>query len=62
MEKPRYADINDAGLREMEAGFGCPLTRQLALWSIRNRTNRQAVERILEDDAILANNRSFGAA
>jgi hypothetical protein len=49
-EAPKYADINDAELREIEAEFGRPLTRELALWSIRNRTNREAVERMLADN------------
>ena len=49
-EAPRYADINDAELKEIEAEFGRPLTRELALWSIRNRTNREAVERMLAEN------------
>ena len=47
MEEPQYADINDAELREIEAEFGHPVTRELAQWFIRNRTNREAVERML---------------
>jgi hypothetical protein len=49
METPQYSDINDAELRDIEAEFGHPLTRQLAQWFIRNRTNREAVERMLRD-------------
>jgi hypothetical protein len=49
METPRYSDINDAELREIEAEFGHPLTRELAQWFIRNRTNREAVERMLRE-------------
>jgi hypothetical protein len=49
METPQYSDINDAELREIEAEFGRPLTRELAQWFIRNRTNREAVERMLRD-------------
>ena len=49
METPQYSDINDAELREIEAEFGHPLTRELAQWFIRNRTNREAVERMLRD-------------
>jgi hypothetical protein len=49
METPQYSDINDAELREMETEFGHPLTRELAQWFIRNRTNREAVERMLRD-------------
>ena len=49
METPRYSDINDVELREIETEFGHPLTRELAQWFIRNRTNREAVERMLRD-------------
>jgi hypothetical protein len=47
-ETPRYSDINDAELKEIEAEFGRPLTRDLALWFIRNRTSREAIERMLK--------------
>jgi hypothetical protein len=47
MEEPQYADINDAELREIEAELGHPVTRELAQWVVRNRINRQAVERML---------------
>jgi hypothetical protein len=48
-ETPQYANISDAELRELEAEFGRPLTRELALWFIRNRTSREAIERMLAD-------------
>jgi hypothetical protein len=48
MEEPQYLGINDAELREIEAELGHPVTRELAQWFIRNRTNREAVERMLE--------------
>jgi len=52
METPQYADINKAELQEIEAEFGKPLTRELAQWFVRNRTNREAIERMLgEQDA-----------
>jgi len=47
-ETPRYAEISSAELREIEAEFGHPLTRELAQWFIRNRTNREAIERMIE--------------
>jgi hypothetical protein len=47
-ESPRYAEINSAELREIEAELGHPVTRELAQWFIRNRTNREAVERMIE--------------
>lgn len=47
MEEPQYADINDAELREIESELGHPVTRELAQWFIRNRINREAVERML---------------
>jgi hypothetical protein len=49
METPQYSDINDVEIREIEAEFGHPLTRELAQWFIRNRTNREAVERMMRD-------------
>jgi hypothetical protein len=47
MEEPQYADINNAELREIEAELGHPVTRELAYWFIRNRANREAIERML---------------
>jgi hypothetical protein len=47
-ETPKYAEISKAELRDIEAEFGHPLTRELAQWFIRNRMNREAVERMLE--------------
>jgi hypothetical protein len=47
MEEPRYSDINDSELREIEAELRHPVTRELAQWFIRNRINREAVERML---------------
>jgi len=47
MEEPKYTDINEAELRDIEAELGHPVTRELAQWFIRNRTNREAVERML---------------
>jgi hypothetical protein len=49
MEEPQYADINEAELREIEAELGHSVTREVALWFIRNRTNRKAVERMLAE-------------
>jgi len=46
-ETPQYANISEAELRELEAEFGRPLTRELALCYIRNRTSREAIERML---------------
>jgi hypothetical protein len=47
MEEPQYSDINVAELQEIEAELGHPVTRELAQWFIRNRINREAVERML---------------
>lgn len=47
-ETPRYTEINSAELREIEAELGHPVTRELAQWFIRNRFNREAVERMIE--------------
>ncbi|HLW81472.1 MAG TPA: EamA family transporter [Candidatus Acidoferrales bacterium] len=46
-EAPAYAEFSDQELRQMEAEFGRPLSRELALWFTRNRTNREAIERML---------------
>ena len=35
-------------MRELEAEFGRPLSYEMALWLIRHRTNRAAVERMLK--------------
>lgn len=50
METPKYARINAAELEEIQAEFGRPLTEELALWLIRNRINREAVERMLGNE------------
>lgn len=48
MEKElKYAKINEEELRQMEEEFGRPLNEELALWFIRNRTQREAIERML---------------
>jgi hypothetical protein len=46
-EQPEYSDISELEMRELEAEFGRPLSREMALWMIRHRTNRAAVERML---------------
>jgi hypothetical protein len=51
MELPRYSKITADELRELEEEFGAPLTEELALWLIRNRTNREAIERMIEEEA-----------
>jgi hypothetical protein len=67
MEEPRYSDINGSELREIEAEVGHPVTRELAQWFIRNRTNREAVERMLSEtenriDADVENVRNINGA
>jgi hypothetical protein len=47
-ETPKYADISEAELKEIEAELGHRPTRELAQWFIRNRINREAVERMIE--------------
>ncbi len=47
MEEPQYAEINETELREIEAEVGHPVTRELAQWFIRNRIQREAIERML---------------
>lgn len=48
MEEPHYADIHEAELKEIEAELGHPVTRELAQWFIRNRMNREAIDRMLK--------------
>jgi hypothetical protein len=46
-EKPGYSEISDAEMRDLEADFGRPLTRELAFWLIRTKTNRAAILRMI---------------
>ena len=46
-EQPKYANINEEELKQMEAEFGGPLSEELAQWFIRNRIQREAIERML---------------
>jgi hypothetical protein len=46
-EELQYAKINDEELKQMEQEFGRPLNEQLAQWFIRNRIQREAIERML---------------
>jgi len=46
-ETPAYAQLNEDELEQIESEFGHPLSAELALWFIRNRSNREAVERML---------------
>ena len=49
-EKPEYSEISELEMRDLEAEFGRPLTREKALWLIRNRMNRAAVELMLNEE------------
>lgn len=49
-EKPEYSEISEMEMRDLEAEFGRPLTREMALWLIRNRMNRAAVELMLNEE------------
>jgi hypothetical protein len=51
IEYPQYSRICDDELRELEIEFGRSLSRGMAQWYIRNRTNRQAVERMVNSDS-----------
>lgn len=46
-ETLHYAEISQEELKQIEAEFGHPVSQELALWFIRNRMNRDAVERML---------------
>lgn len=47
-ELPAYTELSEEELKEMEDEFGRVLSPELALWFIRNRANREAVERMLK--------------
>lgn len=55
-EKPEYSEISDLEMRDLEAEFGRPLSREMALWLIRNRMNRAAVELMLNEEKELPEN------
>lgn len=46
-EKPGYSEISKEEMRDLEAEFGRPLTRDLAFWLIRMKTNRAAILRMM---------------
>ena len=46
-EERKYAKINEEELKQMEEEFGRPLNEELAQWFIRNRIQREAIERML---------------
>ena len=46
-EKPGYSEISEEEMRDLEADFGRPLTRELAFWLIRMKTNRAAILRMM---------------
>jgi hypothetical protein len=49
-EQPAYSEISELEMRELEAEFGRPLTRELALWLIRNNTNRAAIQLMIDEN------------
>lgn len=49
-DQPAYSEISELEMRELEAEFGRPLTRELALWLIRNKTNRAAIQLMLDEN------------
>jgi len=48
-ERPEYSEISPQEMRDLESEFGRPLTREKAFWLIRQRINRGAVERMLNE-------------
>ena len=59
IENPQYSEICGAELRELEAEFGRSLSREMAQWYVRNRTNRQAVERMTGQNSSQAESLSY---
>jgi hypothetical protein len=49
-EQPVYSEISELEMRELEAEFGRPLRRELALWLIRNKTNRAAIQLMIDEN------------
>jgi hypothetical protein len=49
-EKPIYSEINVEEMRDLEREFGRPLTKDLALWLIRFKTNRDAIQRMIGEE------------
>jgi hypothetical protein len=49
-EQPAYSEISELEMRELETEFGRPLTRELALWLIRCRINRAAIQRMIDEN------------
>ena len=56
-EQPEYSEINELEMRDLEAEFGHPLTHELALWLIRNKINRAAVQLMVEEIDLIGENR-----
>ena len=48
-EQPPYSEISELEMRDLEAEFGHPLTHELALWLIRNKINRAAVQLMIDE-------------
>ena len=48
-ERPAYSEINEQEMKDLEAEFGRPLNHYLALWLIRQRMNRAAVQRMIRE-------------
>ena len=48
-KQPAYSKINEVEMRELEAEFGHPLTNELALWLIRNKINRAAIQLMIDE-------------
>jgi hypothetical protein len=49
-EQPAYSEISAEEMCELEAEFGHPLNREMALWMIRLNTNRAAIQCMLADE------------
>jgi hypothetical protein len=48
-EQPTYSEISELEMRDLEAEFGHPLTRELAFWLIRNKIIRDAVQLMIDE-------------
>jgi hypothetical protein len=49
-EQPAYSEISELEMHELETEFGRPLTHELALWLIRCRINRTAIQLMIDEN------------
>ena len=48
--EPKYSKISDEEMKDLEAEFGHHLTLEMALWLIRLKTQRSAIQRMIGEE------------